>query len=101
MKLVIDVPKMDITDLEDLHVASWECISWQSKKMHTAMIASVDVYKEQKPRTELFGPLGSPDKTRQRQQAQQEYDLLCWGFPTDGSSPEALVYPVTEQETAP
>jgi hypothetical protein len=97
MKLVIDVPKMDITDLEDLHVASWECISWQSKKMHTAMIASVDVYKEQKPRTELFGPPGSPDKTRQRQ-AQQEYDLLCWGFPTDGNSPEALV---TEQETAP
>jgi hypothetical protein len=34
MKLVIDVPKMDITDLEDLHDASWECISWHSKKMH-------------------------------------------------------------------
>jgi hypothetical protein len=67
------------------------------------MIASVDEYQEQKPRTELFGPLCSPDKTRQRQrqQAQQEYDLLCWGFPTDGNSPEALVQPVTEQETAP
>ena len=37
MKIVIDVPKMDITDLEDLHVASWECTSWQSKKMHTAI----------------------------------------------------------------
>ena len=98
MKLVIDVPKIDITDLEDLHVASWECISWQSKKMHTAMIASVDAYQEQKPRTDLFGPLDSPGKTRQRQQAQQEYDLLRWGLPIDG---EALVYPVTEQETAP
>ena len=94
---------MDITDLEDLHAASWECIFWQSKKMHTAMIASVDAYQEQKPRTELFGPLGPPDNTRprQRQQAQQEYDLLRWGLPIDASSPEALVYPVTDQETAP
>ncbi len=53
--------------------------------------------------TQIINLLGSPDKTRQRQRerAQQEYDLLCWGFPTDGSSPEALVHPVTEQETAP
>jgi hypothetical protein len=78
MKLIIDVPKVDLTDLEDLQAASWKCLSWHSKQVHAAMIGSVEAYQEPKPRTGPFDPIESYDEMRHRlrKQAQQEYGLL-------------------------